>query len=186
MLMVEENEVRSNLSAWERSAIALRAIGTEDIDTIDKAIETLFPNADRFKKRRVRLIAEVVEELDGILIDPEGHTENALTRLAALIRSEWTPLIIDTLEQSSAKDHRAQWKALKTLILEYEGLSAEARSTPNSPRRQVDFKLGDRTLNMRREKTKFGYSLHISGPGASDRIVEEILEQIIFLAGADS
>ena len=71
-LMVEENEVRSNLSPWERSAIANRAIGIDGIDTLDTEILTLFPHADRFKQRRIRNIAEVVGDMDTILIDPEG------------------------------------------------------------------------------------------------------------------
>ena len=177
-MMVEENEVRANLSPWERSAIATRAVGFDGIETLDAAITTLFPHADRNKRHRIQVIAEVVEDFDTILIDPEGLSQNQLERIAAANRLGWGQIIETALSDGTAKDHRAQWQVLKPILTEFEGLNETTRRRPNSPVRLREFQLKGRRVSLRRERTKMGYIVHISGHGASDPLIGEVIDNI--------
>ncbi len=69
--MVEENEIRAELSPWERGRIAWIAHRQEIFPTIEEAVAKLYPAADRFKRARLRTFAHLVEELDGLLTAPE-------------------------------------------------------------------------------------------------------------------
>ncbi len=81
--MVEENEIRRDLSPWERAAIAVTARDNGVFETIEQAIDGLYPVATRQKRTRLRDIAFLVQETDGLLTDPEDISENRLLRLHA-------------------------------------------------------------------------------------------------------
>ena len=174
-LMVAENDIRANLSAWERSAIAHRAVGTEGIETLDAAITTLFPHADRNKRARIRAIAEVVEALGHVLIDPEGLSQQRLLRISTAIKYGWADIVETALDQSRARDHRAQWDLIKPIVDEVETLAPSGRTNPHRPRRISRPAQG---FTLRREKTATGYLLHITGRRATSALTAEIIDEI--------
>ena len=64
--MVEENEIRAELSPWERGRIAVAARDAGVFPTIDAAVETLFASGSAIKRRRLRTLASLVETMDGV------------------------------------------------------------------------------------------------------------------------
>ena len=172
--MVEENEVRQNLSPWERGRIAAITAHQGLFDTLDAAIVALYPGANRAKRARLRAVAEVVEALEGCLTEPETLSQTRLVRIANTLRLGWGDLIEAALEGGGTGEE--QWQALAPVLAEAEGLVAKGAPTrPNRPRR---LSRPYRGVTIRRERTRRGYTLHVTGPGANDTLVTEILDSI--------
>jgi ParB family chromosome partitioning protein len=71
--MIEENEIRADITPWERGRIVLTAIDAGLFDTIDAAIKRLYAPLDRFRRARIRAVAEVVQELgEDAFADPRA------------------------------------------------------------------------------------------------------------------
>ncbi len=173
--MVEENDIRADLSPWERAAIATAAHQTGIFETLDAALIGLYPHAHRQKRAKLRAIAEVVEALGDSLTDPEDYSETRLLRLSAVLRMGWFELLSAALTQG-AGDAQSQWVRLQPLLSEAETLHAQGKLTnPNRPKRLVRPKPG---LTVRREKNDYGYTLHITGPAARTGIVQDAIEQL--------
>lgn len=84
--MVEENEIRVNLSHYERARIAVRAMKEEVFPTLKKALQSLFANVPRAKRSKIRSFVTLVEELDAVLFYPTAISEKlglALVRAMA-------------------------------------------------------------------------------------------------------
>ncbi|WP_027256094.1 ParB/RepB/Spo0J family partition protein [Leisingera aquimarina] len=73
--MVEENEIRVNLSHYERARIAVRAC-KEGVFTRRKyALQALFGNATRTKRSKIGSFVTLVEALDAVLFYPTAISE---------------------------------------------------------------------------------------------------------------
>lgn len=174
--MVEENEIRQNLSPWERARVIVTAHETEIFDTLDAALTTLYPQISRQKRSKLRAITEVVEALDGSLIDPERLTENQLIRLAQCLRLDWGKIIFAAIAEQHDPSSTTQWNRLLPTLQEAETLVIENRSTnPNRPRRLSRPRAG---ISVRRERTHEGYLLYITGAQATSRLMTQVLDDI--------
>lgn len=173
--MVAENDIRQPLSPWEKSAIAIAAADAGLFATLDDALAAFYPHAARQKRAKLRAIAEVVEALDGALTDPETLSEARLLRLAAALRLGWAELLLAALEAGS--DHpEAQWSRVRPLIEESESLVS--RGDPARPDRPKRLSRPYKGITIRREKTRDGFVLHITGREARDALVDEVLAEI--------
>ncbi|MCB1336116.1 MAG: ParB N-terminal domain-containing protein [Maritimibacter sp.] len=174
--VIEENDIRAGLSAWERGRTLIVAEGA-GFETLDAALAALYPHADRRKRARLRQLAEVVEAFDGQIDAPELWSENRLLRLAAVLRLGWDELVREALAHAAPG---AEWEAIAPVVAEAEALPAPERATPNRPRRIVRLPRG---LTIRRERNPAGYVLHITGRGATDALVGDVLDEIERLFG---
>lgn len=68
--MVEENEIRANLSFYERARIVMRAVEAGVYPTQQKALQGLFSTASFAKRSKVKSFIPVVLALDGMLRFP--------------------------------------------------------------------------------------------------------------------
>ena len=118
--MVEENEIRASLSPWERGHIAWLAHRQEIFGTIEEAVAKLYPAADRMKRARLRAVAHLVEELDGVLTNPECLTQQRLLRIEAAFTAGFGNVIHTALAESSLQDADTQWKLLLPILTEAE------------------------------------------------------------------
>ena len=73
--MVEENEIRANLSFFERARIVLRALEAGVFDTEKQALQSLFASASYPKRSKIKSFLPVVSVLDGVLRFPAHLTE---------------------------------------------------------------------------------------------------------------
>lgn len=169
--VIEENDIRAGLSAWERGRTLVVA-GEAGFDTLDAALAGLYPHADRRKRARLRQLAEVVEAFDGAFEAPELWSENRLLRLSSVLRLGWDEIVREALAHAAPG---AEWEAIAPVVAEAEALPAPERATPNRPRRLVRLPRG---LTIRRERNAAGYVLHITGRGATDALVGEVLDEI--------
>ncbi len=172
--MVEENDLHEGVSPWDHGRIIVTACEIEEFDSHDGAIAGLFPFANRQKRGRLRMLAEAVDALSGLLADPETISQNRLIRLATCMRLGWEDLIITALTEAPEHDAAAQWAMIEPVLRESENAAREARAA-NKPMRLCRPGPG---LTIRRERTEQGYLLHITGPDATSQTVHRILDQI--------
>lgn len=183
--MVEENAVRDGISPWEAGRAILIAVTEGFFPDIEAAARALHPGSTRQKRGRLRAIARLVEELDGLFATPERLTQQQLLRLADAWRGGFAEAITAALEATAAAPHESQWTALVPLLAEYadEVLHPPVpRPRPGRPRRV----LRPRTdLTIRRERTRTGYVLHFSGRGAKSPLLDDVLDRIERLFSTD-
>jgi len=133
----------------------------------------LYPMADRNKRARLRLAVPVVEELDGLIANPEQLSQNRLLKLAAGYAAGYGEVIETALGQSSARTPEAQWQVLRGVLAEMGSEPDPAR--PGYPRRVVRPRAG---LTIRRERTRDGWCLHFTGREAKSGLMDDILDDV--------
>lgn len=175
--MVEENEIRADLSPWERGRIALTARDLGLFPTIEEAVDRLYPAADKVKRSRLRALARLAEDLDGLLTAPESLSQRQALRLATACRAGFADLIATTLEETPLKDPASQWTAILPHLTESERFAAPDTpvETRGRPRRVLRPRPG---LTIRREMTREGYVLKFSGREATSGLIDVVMDEI--------
>jgi ParB family chromosome partitioning protein len=174
--MVEENEIRTPLSPWERGRIAMLAHQQGIFDTIEQAVAKLYPAADRKKRTRLRALAHLAEELDGHLTTPETLNQRQCLRLAAALDAGFGEVIRTALEESRADDPQTQWQLLLPILTEAETPPPETpKPRPGCPRRTYRPRPG---LTIRREQTRDGWCLHFTGRDATSWLLDDVFGDI--------
>jgi ParB family transcriptional regulator, chromosome partitioning protein len=180
-LMVEENDIRADLSPWEKGRIAVEARNLGHFDTIDAATIALYPNATPMRRSRLRALALLVDELDGHLTAPETLSQRQALRLAAALRAGFTDLIRTALDQSHTKTPEANWTLLQPILDEAEqSLKDPTPYRPGRPRRVLRLRSG---LTVRRELAAEGWVLRFTGPEATGMLMETVLDEVERMVG---
>ena len=84
--MIEENEIRSALSPYERGRIAVIAAQQGAFVNTEEAVGALFPQASKAKRSKIRSFALIFEELGDMLTFPDLIKEKDGLALAAALR----------------------------------------------------------------------------------------------------
>jgi ParB family transcriptional regulator, chromosome partitioning protein len=178
--MVEENAIRADVSPWEQAMVAITARDRRVFDTIEAAIDALYANLGRDKRRRLRTVAQLAEELDGHLTTPESLSQRQLLRLAAAAARGFGPLMRHALEESRDTAREAQWRLLLPILVESENPDItepvpQHAHRSGRPRRLLTPRHG---LRIRRELTRNGWCLHFTGRDASGELIDLVFDEI--------
>lgn len=181
--MVAENDLREALSPWEKAAIATRAARAGAFPGIAEAVRALYPAASRQKRARLTAIAALVEEMDGLPAEPERLSERDLLRYAAAVSAGFGDLIERAAAEAPTETHEAQWPLILSVIRESETFPEEhPKAHPRARiRRTRDFRRP--RLTLRRERTRTGFVLHVTGRDATTALVNEIFDEVERLLG---
>lgn len=175
--MIAENEIRENLTPWERGLTLATAVAQDLFPNLDAAVAALHPTATKQKRARLRNLALVAEALEHSFSNPELLSQNQIERLAACLRGGLTDLIHQILKENRGKSLPSQWAALLPSLA--EALTPETDPTPTTParpRRLLSLKQG---LTIRREKCMGGWSLKFTGPEArSGGLMDDVMDHI--------
>jgi ParB family chromosome partitioning protein len=172
--MVAENEVRSQITPWEKGRFILATVDEGHFDTPDAAVAALYPAQSRQTRARLRNFALVAEVLDRHLSTPERLTIRQMERLAAALRTGWEDLMAATLAPLRSMGLESQWAALQPLLT--ESLSGEPAPANPRPRRLLHLKQG---LTIRREMTRTGWILRFSGPEARNGgLMDDVMDEV--------
>jgi ParB family transcriptional regulator, chromosome partitioning protein len=175
--MVEENEVRAELSPFERGRIIVAARDQGVFGTIEEAVERLYPAASPQKRARLRTLARLAEEIEGHLTAPEFLTQAQALRLAAAFRAGFGEAIRTALAEASLSDPASQWQALLPILAEAERAPRDdvAPARPGRPRRVLSPRPG---LTIRREMTRDGWLLRFTGREATGPLLDAVMDEI--------
>lgn len=119
--MVEENEIRANLSHYERARIAHRAVAEGVFDSPRSALQGLYGSVTRSKRSKIGSFMGLVEALDADLRYPWAISEKLGLAL------------VKRLEDGGAEDLRARLAAADPQSAEAEIAVLQAALTPPVP-----------------------------------------------------
>ncbi len=86
--MVEENEVRADLSFYERARIVVQAVQAGVFDSDKKALQSLFSSASFSKRSKVKSFIPLVQALDDVLRHPSLIPERLGLALSKALSDE--------------------------------------------------------------------------------------------------
>lgn len=177
MAMVEENEIRADISPYERGRIAMLARDSGFFGTIEEAVDTLYAAASSQKRARLRSLARLAEEVDGFLTAPERLSQAQALRLADACRAGLGEVIRTALAEASMTDPEGQWQLLQPILAEAEEVarSQAGPSRPGRPRRIIKPRHG---LTVRRELARDGWVLRFTGREATGELIELVMDEI--------
>lgn len=176
--MVAENDIRRDITPWEKSRIAVEAAAFGHFLNVEDAVTRLYPAAAPMKRSRIRTIIHAVEALDGLLAEPWRLSERQCLRIAAAAcREDYTEAMQTALEETDSKSFDSHWRLLESILDEAESppRRGDPAPAPGRPRRTLRPKQG---LVIRREETREGYSLHFTGRMARGGLIEDVLDEI--------
>ena len=184
--MVEENEIRSNLSHYERGRIAVLAAGQGVFLNTTVAVQVLFASGSKAKRSKIRSFAMIHEELGDLLTFPEALSERAGLRLAAALREGHGGRLRDAVARFSATDNVQEWAFLSAALDEVETKRAPRQSTARVAAgrpRANDRNLGEpwelaNGVTMVRERDQHGYAIRLDGPHVDEEFIETVMSTV--------
>jgi ParB family transcriptional regulator, chromosome partitioning protein len=181
--MVSENEMRTQITPWEKGLLLADSVYKGMFTNLDNAYDALYPNLSRQKRARLRNLAQVVEAFDGHFTTPDRLTATQMERLAAALRGGLADVLREVLGQNRSRSLPSQWAAITPTLAEaFSGEETDATpTTPARPKRLLHLKQG---LTIRREQCQNGWILRFTGPEAKKGglmddvfdLVEEMLQ----------
>ena len=177
--MIAENELRADLSPWEKGRILVDAVAEGIFDTLDAAVKGLHPHLSRQAQGRIRLLGHLADEMPMGLTAPEALSLRQCIRLASALRRGYTDLIEYTLRDCIGLGPASQWERLLPILTEAERSPDEETTTPHRegrPRRSLYLRQG---LMIRREMSGNGWILRFTGPEArKGGLMDDVFDEI--------
>ena len=116
--MVEENEIRANLSFFERAQIAVAATGQGVYPDVRAAVKGLFAHAPKAKRSKITKFVTISQTLGNSLHFPAAIPEHLGFKLAQAIEADprLARRITDTLRASPPEDAPAERQILERAL----------------------------------------------------------------------
>ncbi|WP_146590994.1 ParB/RepB/Spo0J family partition protein [Puniceibacterium confluentis] len=178
--MVEENEIRANLSHFERGRIAAIAAHNGAFASVSEAVDALFFAASKSKRSKVRSFAQIFEEIGDLLSFPEALTERQGLRLANALRADAGQALRAALAEGQGSDPVGEWAVLERIIATTEeqprdrARGGRPRAEPKGPAR-IETSSG---VVLRRISDSQGYLIRLEGRRVDADMVDAIMAEI--------
>jgi ParB family transcriptional regulator, chromosome partitioning protein len=182
--MVEENEIRADLSQYERGRIAALAAGEGVFPGVEAAVDALFHAGSKAKRSKIRSFALIHEELGDLLNFASALSERAGLRLAGALRAGMGQRMRTALAAGQGDSAEAEWKLIEPLVLEAEAKGSDP-ARGGRPRREepVTSEVYDRLrvtehVSITCERDKQGHFIRFHGEIVDSEIVKFLARQI--------
>ncbi|OCX66265.1 chromosome partitioning protein ParB [Thioclava sp. SK-1] len=183
--MVEENEVRANLSHFERGRIAVIASQQGAFGSVEAAVEALFPVASKGKRSKIRSFALIFEELGDMLKYPEQLKERDGLKVASALRVGGESKLRAALEhgqpQSAAQEAESMLRVIDGLDLaDKTGARGGRPKKPGEAKPQTvrETRQLPNGISLQSQPDKDGWSILISGQGVNEDAIDDIMEEL--------
>ncbi len=157
--MVEENEIRANLSLYERARIASEAARIGVYPTPARAVSELFANVPATKRSKIAAFLPIHERLGPALRFPEAIPEKLGLALAKALtgQSGFEARLKDNLRKYSFDSASAERSVLERFV----------KGDPSPPPQKEELAPGI-AIEMRKGRVV------LSGPGVSEALVQDL------------
>jgi len=177
--MVEENEIRANLSHYERGRIAVLAAGQGVFPSVEVAVDKLFSAASKAKRSKVRSFAVVHEALGDLLHFPTALTEKAGLQLATALRGGAQVQLRAVLDGAEVDTAKGEWALLQQAL---KATADAPRDAARGGRPKQITRVPERTLPkggvLRAEVTADGVRIELKGRVLNTDTAERLLQMI--------
>jgi len=172
--MVEENEIRVDLSFFERARIVARSVDQGVFETRSEALKTLFGSASRSKRSKVGSFLKLVDTLDGVLRFPEAISERLGLRLVQALEADPAAkqALCAALEKAGANNAQAEQAMLASWLDRgaKPALKAESETVKGQGREDRAEPLPGLTISRRADG-----SLRLSGPAVDEALFRRLV-----------
>ncbi len=183
--MVEENEIRQDLSHYERGRISVIAAQQGAFNSTEEAVAHMFAAASKAKRSKIRSFAMIFEELGDMLEFPEGMREKDGLRLATALRNGAEARLREVLGTGQGVDAKSEWALIEGVLSEQSRTETDA-SRGGRPKASDTRSSGpqDATLvtsngvTMRRSSTASGFAIHISGGNVTADVIDDLMDDL--------
>ncbi|UWR24552.1 ParB/RepB/Spo0J family partition protein [Sulfitobacter sp. S190] len=187
--MVEENEVRANLSHFERGRIAVIAAQQGAFDSVEGAVNGLFPVASKAKRSKIRSFAVIFEELGDLLSFPEALKEREGLRIAAALRQGAERDLRAALESGAGGDPASEWAAMEPVLARCEALPKDGAGKGGRPRtkapqpgwKDAETLVLSSGITLRKAHDSTGYTIRFEGKGLDSDLMDSVMAELQFL-----
>jgi ParB family chromosome partitioning protein len=181
--MVEENELRAQLSPYERGRIAVVSADQGAFNSADHAIDEIFAAASKSKRSKIRSFAQIHEELGDMLKHPTDISERNGLRLAHALRQGMATDIRAALIKDQGRGPASEWALIEPFVAAAEAMEREperggrpkaskfarSASKPQSLANGV-------TMEMLRHED--GFSVRLRGPHVDRELAERMVDEL--------
>lgn len=186
--MVEENEIRAQLSHFERGRIAVVAAQQGAFDSTESAVNALFGMASKAKRSKIRSFAVIFEELGDMLEFPENLKERDGLRLATALRAGAEDDLRTALEGPTPASPADEWAQLEAVLEQLEAEASPSPSRGGRPRKAPP-KSGWRGNTLRLDSGVTlqsghdgdGYTIRIKGRPVDAELIKSAMEHLRYL-----
>lgn len=179
--MVEENEIRQDVSFYERGRICCLAVEHGVVKTIDDAIQSLFANSSRNRRYKIRNFTLIHQQLAPYLDYPEAIGERLGARLAQALKEGRDEELIAVLADRGEKFADASEEtALLDAFIERKGGFSRDRPARKPEALTADWQ-GQGGLSLKAKARGRRVTLELSGLEITDKAA---LEKLLIQVGA--
>ena len=180
--MVEENELRAQISHYERGRIAVVAARLGIFIDTEAAIETIFASASKAKRSKIRSFALVHDELGSMLQFPTDLSERNGLRLAYALREGYGQPLRGALLGSLRGGPTLEWALLEPIVAEAEAVE-RLPERGGRPRAQFSRPSGYQEglangITMERVLHEDGYSIRLRGTVVDVEMVNLLMDDL--------
>ena len=185
--MVEENELRAQITPYERGRIAVMSARLGAFVDTEAAIETIFAAASKAKRSKIRSFALVHEELGDMLQFPTDLSERNGLRLAYALREGFGQQLRAALRGSPRSGPTYEWALLEPIVSASEAVERLPDTTqPNRggrPRKQFDRpreapEALANGITMQGVYHEDGYSIRLRGAVVDAEMVDLLMDEL--------
>lgn len=177
--MVEENEVRSNLSHYERGRIAVLAARQGAYVDTSAAVAALFASGSKAKRSKIRSFAAIHEELGDVLHFPTALGERLGLRISNALKAGHGEALRRVLVEFAVKDAneeaRVLVEALGNLVAKPDLQVSRAKPAGQTVGESLILPNG---ITLSREKDRRGYSIRLNGTLVDEELVQTVFETV--------
>ncbi|WOI57847.1 ParB/RepB/Spo0J family partition protein [Palleronia sp. LCG004] len=184
--MVEENEIRAQLTHYERGRIA--AVGMQQglFGTVEEAVNVLFASASKAKRSKIRAFALIHEELGDMLSHGESLREKDGLKLAQALRHGGQARLREALDLGPASSGPEEWKLLEPAIADVEDnemAMPDRGGRPRAPEPGARWVTRDRMVLSSGVSIEYGYDngahvLKLRGKNVDRTLMESAMEEL--------
>jgi len=182
--MVEENEIRANLSHYERGRIAVIAAQQQAFASTDVAVTQMFKAASAAKRSKIKAFAEVFEVLGDLLRFPQALSERRGLRLSNALRQGAEDPLRDALEAGQGTTPDLEWSVLEQIIKDVEAGPAKVAKM-GRPKAQAPAGWKNNStlqlssgITLRKVATAEGYAIHFSGERMHPDMIDTAMDKL--------
>ena len=182
--MVEENEVRAQLTPYERGRIAVISAQQGAFANVEDAVNRLYATASKAKRSKVRSFAAIFETLGDLLAFPESLSEKRGLRLAQALRSGSDAELRDALARRVPENCEQEWATVESVIANTGDFQRDKRRGGRPAKSDAlgwqgaNFLRTSAGITIRKTRDDHGFTLRLEGSNLNDDLMESLMVEI--------
>ena len=182
--MVEENELRAQVTPYERGRIAVVAANLGAFPDTETAIETIFSTASKAKRSKIRSFAHVHDELGDMLKFPTDLSERNGLRLAYALREGYAQQMRGALFGAKPAGPAMEWAVLEPIVAAAEAVerlpdpSRGGRPKTRFAKTTHEAEGLANGVTMERVLHEDGYSIRLRGAVINVVMVDQLMDEL--------